>query len=538
MARRALVLLLCLTMLVPVFGQDMPPAAGAARLSGPDPAQQALAEGWLSLSPALGEQPIYLEEPSAVAPYAIGALNPVYLETGLAYLNYARLLAGLSPVECTEHLCIQAQYGAVLLAATDTLSHTPARPGDMDASFYRMGANACLRSNLSIRYLYQHHLLLQSALRGYLDETSTANRIDLGHRRWLLDPRLGRVGFGLATSASGRQYIAVPVTDRSARGAVPAAVCWPAAGSFPNTMLSPETPWSVILDPEVYALPDFGQLTVTVTRLWDGASVTPAPAPAPDCLDGVTPYVRLSTAAYGLGPCITFSPGAALLDTGPLLGDYTVSISGLKTLSGADAPLTYTVRFFDPAALSAPSLWAEEELLQAEELGLLPDFLTDRYQQPITRLEFCRLAMSLLRQSGSDALSGLSPAAPFSDCGHPDVLAAAALGLVLGAGDGTFRPADSITRQDAATLLARLAWLLFTPTAAEPSAAGFDLAFADADAIAGYARPAVARLSALRDGITGMPVLAGSADGRFLPRGDFTREQAVLTALRLYRSLP
>lgn len=528
MYRRLSALLLCLSLLLPVCAT----AEESPRLSGPDAHQQALAEGWAALSPALGEQPVYLTEPSASAPYAIGALNPVYLETGLSYLNYARRLAGLAPVTLTEHLCIQAQYGAVLLAATDTLSHTPARPADMDASFYRMGANACLGSNLSMRYLYQHHLLLQSALRGYLDETGAANRADLGHRRWLLNPRLGRVGFGLATSASGKQYIAVPVTDRTGTGAVPAAVCWPAEGDFPNTMLSADTPWSVSLDPEVYALPEDGQVAVTVTRLRDGASVTPAPAASVALLDGTAPYVHISTAAYGLGQCISFSPGAALLGTGPLLGDYSVSVTGLKTLSGEDAPLTYTVRFFDPEALSAPSVWAEEELFQADALGLLPDFLTDQYQQPITRLEFCRLAMTLLEQAPGEEAADIATARPFSDCDHPDVLAAAALGLVQGVGDGSFRPGDSITRQDAAALLTRLAGLLGFDAAPDTG-----LLFADADAIADYARPAVALLSSLRDGTTGKPVLAGTGDGRFTPRGDFTREQAVLTVLRLFRSL-
>lgn len=528
MRRRLPALLLCLSLLLPVCAT----AEESARLSGPDATHLALAEAWLALSPDLGEQPVYLTEPSTSAPYAIGALNPVYLETGLSYLNYARQLAGLDPVTLTEHLCVQAQYGAVLLAATDTLSHAPARPADMDASFYRMGANACLGSNLSMRYLYQHHLLLQSALQGYLDELSTANRADLGHRRWLLDPRLGRVGFGLATSASGKQYIAVPVTDRTGTGAVPAAVCWPAEGDFPNTMLSASAPWSVSLDPQVYALPQSGQLSVTVTRLRDGASVTPAPAVSADRLDGSSPYVHISTAAYGLGACITFSPGAALLGTGPLLGDYTVSVSGLTTASGENAPLTYTVRFFDPEALSSPSVWAEEELFQADALGLLPDFLTDQYQQPITRLEFCRLAMTLLRQAPGEEPDAVAAVQPFSDCDHPDVLAAAALGLVQGAGDGTFRPGDSITRQDAATLLARLAELLDFDAAAATG-----LLFADAEAIADYARPAVALLSSLRDGTTGKPVLAGTGEGRFTPRGAFTREQAVLTALRLFRAL-
>lgn len=540
MYRRALSFLLCLLFCaVPAFAEDPPPALEeAAPLSAFDPEQQALAEGWLALAPALGEQPVYLTEPSVTPPYAIGSLNPVYLETGLRYINYIRALAGLEPVTLSEHLCVQAQYGSVVLAAGDTLTHTPEKPADMEASFYRMGANACGASNISMRFLYQHDILLQNALQGSMDEDSALNRLDLGHRRWLLDPTLGKIGFGLATSASGKQYITVPISDTSGMGSTPAELCWPASGQFPNSLFSPGIPWSVSLDPAVYALPEESALQVTVTRLRDGKVFLPALLDSQETLDREGTYLLVSTAPYGTGPCVSFSIGKSDLGESAYLGDYRVDILGLRKLDGTSADLTYTVRFFDPTALSKPSDWAFPEYSDAMALGLVPESLTDLHRQPISRLEFCRLAMQTLRTAtGLDneslveryALPG--PPVTFTDCSDPDVLAAAAIGAVRGMGDGTFRPGNSITRQDAAVLLLQSAealGLTFEPTDG--------LLYSDWGSIAPYAQPAVAWASRIRDGVSANPVMAGIGGGLFDPHGHYTREQAILTLLRLYRS--
>ena len=109
----------------------------------------------------------------------------------------------------------------------------------------------------------------------------------------------------------------------------------------------------------------------------------------------------------------------------------------------------------------------------------------------------------------------------------------AAIGAVRGMGDGTFRPGNSITRQDAAVLLLQSAKALGLTFA---SAEG--LLYGDQSDIAPYARPAVAWASNIRDGVSFNPVMAGVGGGLFAPQGHYTREQAILTLLRLYRSEP
>lgn len=88
------------------------------------------------------------------------------------------------------------------------------------------------------------------------------------------------------------------------------------------------------------------------------------------------------------------------------------------------------------------------------------------YRLDIHCEELCGLAMQLYR-----ALGGVLPEAPnetvFPDCSYDsydvlerDVYQAAALGIVSGYEDGTFRPHAPITRQEAAAMLGRLYALL------------------------------------------------------------------------------
>lgn len=69
----------------------------------------------------------------------------------------------------------------------------------------------------------------------------------------------------------------------------------------------------------------------------------------------------------------------------------------------------------------------------------------------ITRVDFCRLAVKLYQKVQPNASA--APAAAFSDCENESVCLAAALGIVTGYDDGTFRPYQSITRQEAALIL-------------------------------------------------------------------------------------
>lgn len=179
------------------------------------------------------------------------------------------------------------------------------------------------------------------------------------------------------------------------------------------------------------------------------------------------------------------------------------------------------------------SEWALSELQSAVRTGLVPERIKGRYSGQITREEFCVLMIHLLTQySGKDidtylAERGLTRTTPFTDTSNSDVLAAYALGIVKGTSETTFNPNGKITRQEAATMLARTAKVLGIT-------AGQSVDFADADSFADWGREGIAFISGVTDPYNGKKVMEGTGEGNFSPLATYSREQAIITALRLF----
>lgn len=183
---------------------------------------------------------------------------------------------------------------------------------------------------------------------------------------------------------------------------------------------------------------------------------------------------------------------------------------------------------------NTPSDWAQSEVWQAQLAHLVPGNLQSAYRKNITRLEFCRLMVRLVEQStGMDIDSylqskNLTVSNPFTDTKDTDILAAYALGIVNGISANKFSPSSSITRQEAATMLAR------TAKALGLSAGERSMNFNDAELFATWAVGNISFVSGLTDPTTGNKVMNGTGNGNFSPTSYYTREQAILTALRLF----
>lgn len=182
-----------------------------------------------------------------------------------------------------------------------------------------------------------------------------------------------------------------------------------------------------------------------------------------------------------------------------------------------------------------PSGWASESVSQAIGFGLVPKDLQIQYTTEITRAEFCKLLVAILeKRTGLTADKLLTVAechidtGIFTDTSDADVLTVNALGIVNGKGGGLFDPTGYITRQEAAAMLYRLGDVLGRTIL--PDSKGY----ADSAQIASWAQASVDFIAAAFDGRSGTPVMQGVSGNRFDPYGYFTREQAILTALRAY----
>ena len=194
------------------------------------------------------------------------------------------------------------------------------------------------------------------------------------------------------------------------------------------------------------------------------------------------------------------------------------------------------------------SSWAKEGVQRALAEGISMDILGD-YTVPATRNEFRKAAMTYVATNQEQDFLGSLVArylAEKDEQGNMKLVfqdkledveytrqtdrgnsLAYYLGVVDGRSPGHFDPDAPITRQEAAVMLAK-AYRVVGKMLPEVSE---DLPFQDVEQIADWAKESVAVMYH-------WGILQGKEDGSFDPQGPFTREQCLLTFLRLYEDAP
>jgi len=168
--------------------------------------------------------------------------------------------------------------------------------------------------------------------------------------------------------------------------------------------------------------------------------------------------------------------------------------------------------------IESMSAWAREPINNAIAAGIVPQNLQSSYTQATTRAEFAALAVALY-----ETVTGreITERASFNDTTDINVQKMGGLGVITGVGNGNFDPNGQLTREQAAVMLARLAQVMgrqITPT---------NLTFADNAHIASWAREAVGQMQSA-------DIMGDAGNNHFAPQGDYTREQSIVTIMRLY----
>jgi len=170
-----------------------------------------------------------------------------------------------------------------------------------------------------------------------------------------------------------------------------------------------------------------------------------------------------------------------------------------------------------PTAPIGPSSWAIEQVNAAIAAGFVPAHLQSHYTNAITRAEFTALVVALYESTRGEIQGRVS----FIDTDDENVRKAAYIGVVAGVGNNRFDPNAELTREQAAVMLSRLADALDQPLPREAAS------FADNNSISHWAADAVGRVQVTE-------VMIGLGDNRFAPQGGYTREQAIVTMMRLF----
>ena len=158
---------------------------------------------------------------------------------------------------------------------------------------------------------------------------------------------------------------------------------------------------------------------------------------------------------------------------------------------------------------------------RAISLDLIPTSLELKYKQAITSAEFCAFAVTLYENVKGIEITGRQT---FTDTDDTNVEKMAALGVVNGISPGIFAPASSLTREQAATILARLARALGRHFPLQ------ETTFGDKGSISDWALEAVGQVQAAG-------IMSGVRTDTFSPMGPYTIEQSIITMLRMYDAM-
>jgi len=149
-------------------------------------------------------------------------------------------------------------------------------------------------------------------------------------------------------------------------------------------------------------------------------------------------------------------------------------------------------------------------------LGLLPAPFRSGFTRATTRAEFTAIAVTLYEHLRGE----ITGRKTFSDTTDLSVEKAAYVGIVNGVSDDLFVPDRMLTREEAATMLSRLARELGSPL---PQVSG---TFADMDSVSDWAIDAVGQVQA-------SGIMTGD-ENLFLPKSPYTIQQSILTIMRMY----
>lgn len=193
-------------------------------------------------NPYTTEESHYKVMPNAKAPYSAGKLSDAVIADTLKRLNYARWQSGLNGLSVKTEYMDRSQKGAVLMKATEELTHTPSQPVDMEDDFYKEGyAGVNASAEYSGNVSWGDNLI--DSIFGYLNDVNNMEP-NIGHRLSLLDKTADAVSYGFCGYYSALSIYYAEEEPKNEE----AYYAWPSAGYFPSEGLDTRAKWHIITD--------------------------------------------------------------------------------------------------------------------------------------------------------------------------------------------------------------------------------------------------------------------------------------------------
>jgi hypothetical protein len=253
---------------------------------------------------------------------------------GVHWLMQWRYLSGVpyEPMSLDRVGIAHAVAGADLIVRNGAADHHPPKPAGMDQKLYDFAHEGTARSNL---HNWSSGSSPVESIRFYMQDSDEKNISAVGHRRWCLNPKMGKLGFGV----NGR-YSCMWAHDGS-RKETPDFdfIAFPANGWTPGKWLSAKHAWSISLNREKYSRPADKDLEITVTPTQISSRDASVRFGQPLTFN----YRGVASSDYGPGPTVIFRPEGAAFQPGTT---YCVQIKGLTAKGDAPTTIRYYVGFF------------------------------------------------------------------------------------------------------------------------------------------------------------------------------------------------
>lgn len=178
------------------------------------------------------------------------------------------------------------------------------------------------------------------------------------------------------------------------------------------------------------------------------------------------------------------------------------------------------------------SEWAKDSIEKAISLDIISENNSIDYTKAITREKFCELVFDYcfknyyFKNYTTEEISSyyetnnhFSP--HFSDTDNYKILILSGIGIIQGKSDTEFAPDDTLTREEAATILNRVIYKMYSIFRTD-----LFFEFDDSSQISDWAMDSVQIMCNLG-------IMNGVGDNNFAPQDTYTTEQAIATIMRL-----
>mgnify|MGYP002516693018 CR=1 FL=1 len=176
-----------------------------------------------------------------------------------------------------------------------------------------------------------------------------------------------------------------------------------------------------------------------------------------------------------------------------------------------------------PTAKPDCSSWAESDIENAVSKKILPQDMQSGYTKLIDRADFCRIAYNMLDISGK--AENVNSGTHFDDISMKEIYMLSGMGIINGKGENKFAPNDNITREEAAAILSRMVSYLKLNL---PEQSGTH--YSDDGEISDWAKENVYDVKKLG-------VMQGVDGNKFDPKSGYTKEQAIVTIMRVMKNI-